>query len=467
MPLNRDFVPAPRLSQPPASSSRPRRSGTEQNPSVLVGGATVQRSKVETGRAGARPAMMAEPSQTKRVGLPAQTRPAHPGRLQKSPPSIPPARSMTAIQRKPRTPGAGVIQALWQYNAQHSIWEEKTLGLLYAPKTKFLVSSEGHMDEELEELMPFLDQNATKAEVVKMEQARSLGGGYSSPLFPPDLSPSLTVFLKKVWQNMGRIVDEGGAKGEKGYIDWIYNNIYEKGGKGKEKIKTGPAVAGLVKLALSCGLDVHLQGSKESIKSLWSKWKQSEDVGAYKELSKKFFYFRFRKGETLSRILINMPAERVHEAFEKILPLLKDCPYVIDAKVGGPDACQKKLDGAVIYLNTKDSDILNKLIQLISQKGIQAVKGSPGLTNEITPGIAIAEDPPPVGGRAISFGQKRCILAYIAMRNSANEEQFLSVASHLFAAAGIDVANPHKESAMQSNKVEGMLRHYLDLISPR
>jgi hypothetical protein len=100
----------------------------------------------------------------------------------------------------------------------------------------------------------------------------------------------------------------------------------------------------------------------------------------------------------------------------------------------------QKVDSIVIYADrTGDPQAWQALLQAIGQTQIATVDAVPGLTEPLAQGLAVADEPPQVGGRSISFGQKRCILAYMALYRSGSKAQFTTLL------AGIDTGHPARE----------------------
>jgi hypothetical protein len=118
-------------------------------------------------------------------------------------------------------------------------------------------------------------------------------------------------------------------------------------------------------------------------------------------------------------------------------------------KVAGPIACQNKTDCVVLYL---DQSATQALSEALIKQNLPLIPGQPRLARVLQPGLSTAYDPPPVNGAPISFGEKRCILTYIALKFTSQQlkrpwqdsdwQTFYAFAEKTLQDGGINVAEP-------------------------
>ena len=289
-------------------------------------------------------------------------------------------------------------------------------------------------------------------------QERSIPGGF------PDLAPDLVAFLEAVWENREAILSQ---RDEQAALRWIYSKLYAKEGSTERPqghISVSKQVLGLVKLALRHKAFLQ-EGSRpiEELVELWQQKNTQAAVKAYQELSYRYYYFRLHQGRATARVLVHTAYDTVHTDFAKLLSVLQENEDVIDVKVAGPMSCFKKPDSMVIYV--KDIWTARMLAANIEELELNVVNVLPALTEETSEGVAIADDPPAVQGTPISFGQKRAIVAFLALKDARSFQDMLWNAVEYVVGSGIDEFAPSRERQQQTKSMEAIIAYYLGIMN--
>ncbi len=113
-------------------------------------------------------------------------------------------------------------------------------------------------------------------------------------------------------------------------------------------------------------------------------------------------------------------------------------------------------DSAVLYVPASSVDLSRAIIDQLIAMGNSAFRGAvPALTRRIFPGIALADEPPPLRGRRVSFGEHRCrILARGLARSHAEGGHSVTEAVETirreFVLRDLDPAQPYMAAGGQS-----------------
>lgn len=167
-------------------------------------------------------------------------------------------------------------------------------------------------------------------------------------------------------------------------------------------------------------------------------------------------FYRFQRAgfdptKVTQRIYLNVTADQAPDVMELVIRNIVDDPAIPGvemAKLSGPGAVSGRADAIVIYL--RDADAVEKALARIrtfqgtNAQAFQA--GGPALTEEVMPGVSVAEEPAPMHGGA-SFGQVRSQAVYKALEEAMaageTREQFGLRVRSILQAAGVNPDAPH------------------------
>ncbi len=276
----------------------------------------------------------------------------------------------------------------------------------------------------------------------------------------PELSGELATFFNDIWAIRGEVAGLGTTKLK---LKHIYSKVYCKAGENTKQVPahSTPTITELV--AFSAGKNGHIQGGVqiprgegevENINdiALLNTIKSEEGMGidaniaAYNGLCNQYYYYRIHDVDSNARMILNVSPLAVPAALRRIYPILLACPLVQDMKAAGPKAAASKLDSIVIYFSKGPGH--RDLVRAIRDTGVADVGMVPGLTDQKAPGLAVADEPEAVGGVNISFGQKRVILALMALNRADSAELYRNLGGAYFIRAGINPASPAQELAV-------------------
>jgi len=300
---------------------------------------------------------------------------------------------------------------------------------------------------------------------------------YSHGYYMPDPAASvpLTAFLARIWglRNAIGMIDDVRAR-----LNMIYNIVYSKRADNAKQapLHKSPTISALVNF--SAGKNAHLQfgvampnGDRVSeIQKLYQMmtyepYTEEVKMAAYQGLSRGYYYYLINGGVVPdTRIILNVSPTAVPAALTTLYPIVSHSDLVQGMKAGGPVAAVQKLDSIIIYAARGDG--FQDLLDAITGAGIATIDLLPGLTAEQAQGIALADEPAAVGGVNISFGQKRVILAYMALSRSNSAQMFGSLARAYFQQAGIDTGNAAEElDAPHNPAIENELGQLLGVMN--
>jgi hypothetical protein len=278
------------------------------------------------------------------------------------------------------------------------------------------------------------------------------------PLVEPH-DTGLVAFLDRVWKAASHL----STLGEKAAIDTIYEHVYET------KINESPA-------SLSVRQDATLVLATAALRRLDEKGEglppcvQFQATGKYfrayfekaqkqphlytNDFARDFLYFRGPAVPARSRIVLHTELHQTVGVFDKLILPLFSVAGIVDMKIAGLDVCCTKLDRIIVYTTYSDpSEFAEGVWSALKEAARYTQKGTPALMLELFPGIAFGHEPAQLAPDwSISFGQKRCILAYAALglpQLAGSWPEYLSRALKLFREAGIDPTRPHLEFGSQ------------------
>ena len=275
---------------------------------------------------------------------------------------------------------------------------------------------------------------------------------------PDNVDGRLDNFLDQVWALRDLIRAQPGLK-DKLYV--IYDNVYSKK---RNNNKAAPALDNSLHLirdlvAFSVGKNAHLQGgviipegigNVTDIRQLYelmnsNRNHQSIRDAAYQGLNIGYYYFLINQAIAANvRVILNVVPENVPAALRTLWPIVSASELVQGMKAGGPAAAARKLDSIIIYVRRGDG--LPALLAQIERAGIATVNLLPGMVSEQSAGIGVAADPRPIRRTLISFGEKRSILAYMALDRANSQEELRRIGATFFRLAGIDTTNASQET---------------------
>jgi hypothetical protein len=336
------------------------------------------------------------------------------------------------------------------------------LDLLYLPDTdQYTVAEDTYWDPETGDILESLGNNLymgmdgeSTFSYIRGHYVAVQGQGVQEPALAGDL----TAFIDDVWGIRGQVAQQGNTKAR---IDYIYNLIYSRGQK---QAPNNPAMQQIVEnlVGFSAGKNAHLQGRfpippdgeiTQDIAQLFQYtegfYSDQVQTAAWRALFKGHYYYRINDGAAANtRLIVNCTPQNVPATLATLYAVVAQHQIVQAIKAAGPAMAAQKVDSIVIYADrTGDPQAWQALLQAIGQTQIATVDAVPGLTEPLAQGLAVADEPPQVGGRSISFGQKRCILAYMALYRSGSKAQFTTLLAEFFEDAGIDTGHPARERA--------------------
>lgn len=334
--------------------------------------------------------------------------------------------------------------------------------LTYLPDTdQYIMAEDVYWDPETGDALDFLGNNLYRG-MDGQSTFSYVRGHYvavqGQAVQEPALAGDLTAFIDDIWSIRAAVGQQVNTKAK---IDYIYTRIYSQGQK---QVPNDPAkqqiVADLV--GFSAGKNAHLQGGfavppgNEVVRDIDQIYRYTGIpysaammTAAWRALFKGYYYYRINNGAAANtRLIVNCTPQNVAATLATLYTVVAQHQIVQAIKAAGPATAAQKVDSIVIYADrTGDPQAWQALLQAIGQTQIATVNAVPGLTEELAQGLAVADEPAQVGGRSISFGQKRCILAYMALARSGSKAQFTTLLAEFFEDAGIDTGHPAREKA--------------------
>lgn len=359
------------------------------------------------------------------------------------------------------------------------------IDLTYLPDTdQYLIAQDTYWDPATNDVLNYLGNNvyegmdgASRFGYLRGRYVAIAGDADNAP--EPALAADLRNLIDGIWNIRDAVLAEDGAKAQ---IDYIYTRLYSNGGK--PQLDDGGKRAVVEQLVgFAAGKAAHLQGrfkippDNEVLNGIDDLYRYTAEAfsdavqaAAWKALFKGYYYFRINDmAAPNSRIVINASPANVPANLNTLYPILGTYNAIVSAvKAAGPQMAAQKIDSIVVYANrTADAGAWQNLLTAIRQAGLATVNAVPGLTEQVDPGIAVADEPPQVQGRSISFGQKRVILAYMALTRATSKLQFTTLVGEFFEDAGIDTGRPARERAQAHNpRTVAELAYLLDKLTP-
>jgi len=301
--------------------------------------------------------------------------------------------------------------------------------------------------------------------------------GYYHPV-PIVAHPELRDFLDRVWKLRDKVLKQWPINRA---LHLIYSEVYSKEGQNTKKVPEhkSPTIHKLVTFSLGkraqiqfgCLIPLEQPTVVFDIQELYNMMTGFLDpqikYAAYMGLSSGYYYFTINSEvKPNARIILNVAPDEVPGALDKLWPIVSASPLVQGMKAGGPIAAAQKLDSIIIYVNKEDG--FRMLLTNIQHAGIPTVDLLPELVVRQSEGIGTADEPRKLDDKFISFGQKRVILAYMALKRADSQEMMRILGATYFAQAGIDVVNPSQEIGGLTNPGIGTeFRYLLALMNAR
>jgi len=174
---------------------------------------------------------------------------------------------------------------------------------------------------------------------------------------------------------------------------------------------------------------------------------------ARENLSPGFFYLisaagRFDREGPYPRFYLNVAPGAAPDLVAALVETLEDVPF--EAKFANDPAAYCRVDPAVLYTAAPTyADIRAALLELVRNHPDWWRDGTPLFSFPLATGLAAAECPPD-GGAAVleSFGHQRCRLLAIGILDALEAAEPAALLAHIaaaFAAAGLDLAEPHRQ----------------------
>ncbi len=283
--------------------------------------------------------------------------------------------------------------------------------------------------------------------------------GYYHPV-PTEINATLTNFLDQIWALRANINELGGTKAK---LNLIYSMVYSKSASNTKVAPEhkSPTIGTLVQF--SKGKNAHLQfgcpipPSNERVSDIqllykmlnYEPYTENVKIAAYNGLSRGYYYYQIRDVPATTRIILNVAPTSVPAALNTLWPIVSHSLLVQGMKAGGPVAAAQKLDSIIIYANRGQG--FDQLLHAIQNAGIATVNLLPGLVTEQAVGIGLADEPNAVNDTNISFGQKRIILAFMALRRANSQEEMRTLGATFFQQAGINTGSPANETGIEPN----------------
>ena len=301
--------------------------------------------------------------------------------------------------------------------------------------------------------------------------------GYYHPV-PVAVDGGLNAFLDQVWALRGEVAVQVGLRQK---LNHIYNQVYSKSAQNTKAapVHKSPTISALVNF--SAGKNAHLQFGwpippdnvrEYDIQKLYEMmtyepYTQEVQVAAYNGLCRGYYYFLINGGVApTARIILNVDPTGVPGALGTLWPIVSVSPLVQGMKAGGPVAAAQKLDSIIIYAQRGLG--FDALLHAIQTAGIATVNLLPGLVAEQAAGIGVADEPGAVAGTAISFGQKRVILAYMALTRAGSQDDMRRLGATFFQQAGINTLSPANETGLGPNAgIQNELSQLLTIMNTR
>lgn len=372
------------------------------------------------------------------------------------------------LKMETRNPNAR-LRSLGGNRYREEALDNYPVDLTYLPDTdQYLVAEDTYWDPVTGDALSYLGNNvyqgmdgASRFGYVRGRYVAIAGDADNAP--EPALAADLRNLIDRIWHIRDTVLAQEGAKAQ---IDYIYTRLYSNGGK--PQLADGGKMAVAEQLVdFAAGKEAHLQGKfkippdNKVVNGIDDLHRHTAEAfsnavqdAAWKALFKGYYYFRINTAVAPNtRIVINASPANVPENLNRLYPILGTYNAIVSAvKAAGPQTAAQKIDSIVVYANgTANAGAWQNLLTAVRQAGLATVNAVPGLTEQVDPGIAVADEPPRVEGRSISFGQKRVILAYMALTRATSKLQFTTLVGEFFEDAGIDTGRPARERAQARN----------------
>jgi hypothetical protein len=296
----------------------------------------------------------------------------------------------------------------------------------------------------------------------------------------PRLGGELAEFRTKLWEQRPALLSNEGLpmnmNPHRVKIERIYKALYERGDDDRSRKQPlqrySSTVEDMVKVANRHGGKLQFPvmvpgvGSLDDLAKLWACSRVQQSPGtkpAYDALLYGAYYCTLQHGESTGRIVFNVGPGKVVAAFDAACQTARKHPSAVAVKAFGPGECLRKLDSLLVYV--RQGDDLQALVEALRQQGLPDGTVTPMMTETIAQGMAFAQEPLPLGQQQISFGQKRCILGYVALREASDPTDCERTLADLFRRAGIDLEHPARETGPAEPDVASLLSSYLSLLS--
>lgn len=174
-----------------------------------------------------------------------------------------------------------------------------------------------------------------------------------------------------------------------------------------------------------------------------------EKIEHITKVSDAYFSYQFSPKLIINRcILLNVQTDKIHKAFKKLLPILKQDRIVDSIEVGGPTVAARELANIKIYIyHDYEENHFRKLYQKIITLNIPTINLLPELINkEDGKGIGYFNVPDKLLGRPISFDQKIVVLSTMTLEKATNITENLYLGLSHFEAAGFFLSQFRDES---------------------
>jgi Lanthionine synthetase C-like protein/HopA1 effector protein family len=174
-------------------------------------------------------------------------------------------------------------------------------------------------------------------------------------------------------------------------------------------------------------------------------------------------------GETLHRLYWNLNASGASAFIAAVTYQLNRRSIRFRQKVlADPRVFDRRSDAAVTYLDIREKDVQRALLSVYREVRVHLNEQTPAMTQQIAPGLAIAEDP----GGGESFGRHRCnLIAEACVRaveeKVTEESDVVSCVRKHFLNHDIDMFRPHRRISSKDRSAEEFKRFVYRQNPPR